>query len=63
MDLYSGGLIVRRIFASEIWRAYFREGSFLGVGGLSEFYVIHIQLDTSQNVLLLKYAALQEYVQ
>ena len=26
MGLYSGGLIIGRIFASEIWRAYFREG-------------------------------------
>ena len=30
MGLYSGGLIIRRIFASEIWGAYFREGLFLG---------------------------------
>ena len=29
MGLYSGGLIIRRIFASEIWGAYF----FLGGGG------------------------------
>ena len=27
--LYSGGLIIRRIFASEIWGPYFREGFFL----------------------------------
>ena len=26
MGLYSGGLIIGRIFASEIWGAYFREG-------------------------------------
>ena len=32
MGLYSGGLIIGRIFASEIWGAYFREGL------LSEFY-------------------------
>ena len=31
MDLYSGGLIIGRIFASEICGAYFREGLFLGV--------------------------------
>ena len=30
MGLYSGGLIIGRIFASEIWWAYFREGLFLG---------------------------------
>ena len=30
MGLYSGGLIIGRIFASEIWGAYFREGLFLG---------------------------------
>ena len=29
MGLYSGGLIIRRIFASEIWAAYFQEGLFL----------------------------------
>ena len=28
MGLYSGGLIIRRIFASESWGAYFREGLF-----------------------------------
>ena len=30
MGLYLGGLIVGRIFASEIWGAYSREGLFLG---------------------------------
>ena len=37
MGLYSGGLIIGRIFASEIWGAYFREGLyfffFFGGGG------------------------------
>ena len=28
MGLYSGGLIIRRIFVSEIWGAYFQEGLF-----------------------------------
>ena len=45
MGLYSGGLIIGRIFASEIWGAYFREGLFWGGGGgglLSEFYGIPI---------------------
>ena len=32
MGLFSGGLVIGRIFASEIWGAYFREGL------LSEFY-------------------------
>ena len=43
MGLYSGGLIDGRIFASEIWGAYFWEGlfSFFGGGGLlSEFHGI-----------------------
>ena len=44
MGLYSGGLIIGRIFASEIWGAYFREGLFFFLGGggglLSEFYGI-----------------------
>ena len=30
MGLYSGGLIIGRISASEIWGAYLREGLFLG---------------------------------
>ena len=42
MGLYTGGLIIRRIFASEIWGAYFF--FFFGGGGggglLSEFYGI-----------------------
>ena len=29
MGLYTGGLIIGRIFASEIWGAYFREGLLL----------------------------------
>ena len=29
MGLYSGGLIIGRIFASEIWGANFREGLFI----------------------------------
>ena len=36
MGLYSGGLIIGRIFAPEIWGAYFREGLvffFLFFGG------------------------------
>ena len=30
MGLYSGGLIIGRIFASEVCGAYFQEGLFLG---------------------------------
>ena len=30
MGLYSGGLIIGRIFESEIWGAYFRKGLFFG---------------------------------
>ena len=33
MGLYSGGLIIGRIFASEIWGAYFREDLFWAGGG------------------------------
>ena len=46
MGLYSGGLIIGRIFTSEIWGAYFREGLFIffffggGGGLLSKFYGI-----------------------
>ena len=31
MGLYSEGLIIGRIFASEIWGAYFREGLFISL--------------------------------
>ena len=44
MGLYSGGLIIGSIFASEIWVAYFSEGFLFGGGGrgglLQEFYDI-----------------------
>ena len=30
MGLYTGGLIIGRIFESEIWGAHFRKGLFLG---------------------------------
>ena len=30
MGLYSRGLIIGMLFEPEIWRAYFREGLFLG---------------------------------
>ena len=33
MGLYSGGLIIGRIFASDIWGAYFWEGFFFFWGG------------------------------
>ena len=33
MGLYLRGLIIRGIFASEIWGAYFREGLFFFGGG------------------------------
>ena len=33
MGLCTGGLIIGRIFASEIWGAYFREGFFFFLGG------------------------------
>ena len=56
MGLYLGGLIIGRIFASEIWGAYFRKVLFflffifyffLGGGGgglLAEFYGISVVL-------------------
>ena len=33
MGLYSGGLIIGGIFASEIWGPYLREGLFFFLGG------------------------------
>ena len=57
MGFYSGGLIIGRIFASEIWGAYFRDGLFIysfiylllffffgGGGLLSEFTVFQNRL-------------------
>ena len=46
MGLYSVGLIIGRICASEIWGAYLREGFFWGGGWglLSEFYGIHYKV-------------------
>ena len=38
MDLYLGGLIIARTFASEIWRAYFQEGYFFLAGGEGAYY-------------------------
>ena len=42
MGLYSGGRIIGRIFASEIWEAYFQGGrgggAYFWEGLLSEFY-------------------------
>ena len=38
MGLYTGGLIVGRIFASEIWGAYFWEGLFFFLGGGGAYY-------------------------
>ena len=37
MGLYTGGLIIRRIFVSEIWGAYVQEGLFL-FGGRGAYY-------------------------
>ena len=46
MGLYTGGLIIGRILACEIWGAYFRGGGggegWGGGGGLSEFYCISL---------------------
>ena len=44
--LFSGGLIIRRIFMSEIWGAYFRESLFLGwliIGILWYWHVLNTQ--------------------
>ena len=42
MGLYSGGLIIRKIFAYEIWGAYFQEGLFYG-GAYQNFMVSAFQ--------------------
>ena len=38
MDLYLGGLVIGRIFASEIWGAYFRRAFFWGGGVGAAYY-------------------------
>ena len=62
MGLYTGGLLIGRIFASEIWEAYFREGLFLGGGGggggglLTEFYgILNILSMTTSYATQLEY--------
>ena len=44
MGLYSGGLIIGRIFASEIWGAYFSGGLIFFGGGAyyGNFMVIYV---------------------
>ena len=61
MDLYSGGLIIGRIFASEIWGAYFIYYLFIylfiyfffwgGGGLLSEFYGMVVSLRSWRNIV------------
>ena len=48
--VYSEGLMIGRIFASEIWGAYFREGFFFGGGGAYDrnFTVFCMSKDTKQ---------------
>ena len=42
MGLYSGGLIIGRIFACEIWGAYFRKGLFWGGGAYYQNFTVFI---------------------
>ena len=45
MGLYSGGIIIERIFASEIWGAYFGKAYFWGVLiiiGILRYYLVQI---------------------
>ena len=64
MGLYSGGLIIGRIFASEIWGAYFRDRLlFLWGGGGGAYYrnftviVLYLQIFNTQNSILFKISA------
>ena len=43
MGLYSGGLIIGRIFASEIWEAFFREGLFISIFILFYFILFFLE--------------------
>ena len=52
MGLYLGGLIIGRIFTSEIWGAYFQEGLYLGEGGGYYRNFMVFQLQKSRNLLL-----------
>ena len=54
MGLYSGGLIIGRIFVSEIWGAYFREGLFLGeliIGSLRHIYYHRKPMFRHKNII------------
>ena len=44
MGLYSRGLIIGRIFASEIWGAYFRQGLFIYLFIYLIIYLLFIYL-------------------
>ena len=60
MGLYSGGLIIGRTLASEIWGgggAYFRESLFFGGGGLlSEFYGIDRKIRIDDKIIFCRAA-------
>ena len=53
MGLYSRGLIIGRIFESEIWGAYFREGLFLGelIIGILRYYHCRRRMTTEVKTL------------
>ena len=67
MGLYSEGLIIGRIFASEIWGTYFREGFFLGGGGgvagglLSGFYGINKILEIPDHPRFLEPCKIEQF--
>ena len=52
MGLCSGGLIIRRIFASEIWGAYFREGLFFGGRGGTYYQNFTVFVDVGNTYTL-----------
>ena len=53
MGLYLGGLIIGRIFASEIWGAYFREGLYLGglIIGILRYYNFRCSVGSISSML------------
>ena len=52
LHVYSGGLIIGRIFASEICGAYFREGLFLGGLIIGILWYLHNNNKLLKNIIL-----------
>ena len=62
MGLYTGGLIIGRILASEIWGAYFREDLFLAgliIGILRYLLTRNMRMDRKDIVYIFFFSSLE----